>query len=649
MGKLTLLLVLAAALGGTVLTMSTRASLGASSALVGGAEADVVAREIAETARSLAVAQLLRDEGFEDTLAGGVRALDGGEYTVDVASIDQYGVTLVVTARYGGAVHRSRSTYLYDPMDVPGPMWIDGPVVSADLVDGARPTISGGGQRKGVLLDPRRHEEHELEEFYKMEDQEASLRDVLQGSDAEFESTRAADWEGGAEGRGLLGNLGVETTQDLYYKALARFDARDGDQKIAGPRTVSTSVDWSGGQRDRITVVDGDLRVAPGGAVSGSGVLVVNGGLFVEDGPVPGALVWSGLVIVQSDADELPIELEGRVQIRGALAVAHTAYPPGGHLDVSVYGNLAGMSPSNPAGAHRGQREWSADRPWFDHSHAFDRLAHPTIAGETRGGHVVYLQGGAAGPYENDIVAVRLFMNYMSASGAGSTPVYLAFGNPQNHGYAQYRLDVAGQPDVLRGTVQEGFPEAFRHPDGGHRSAVFPLDRLRSLDVNVQSLRALRRSFDDSGCGSYPECIGNDWNRRGALAVRLVRASDDKRLYESTLYWHMRQDEVEAYEASVAEWQEKIKRQEGYGAFVTLGDGVDIRFRHNDLDALVEKMDFEPDAVRLVTATAQHLSATEAHQACVGGATVPLERGLPVASLAERLGATGALGPCRSN
>ena len=644
MGKLALLLVLASVLGGTAITMSTRSSVGASAALAGGAEADVVAREIAETARDLAVSKMLGAEGFVDPLLTGVRPLDGGEYTVSVESLGQYEATLRVVASYGGAVHTTRSTYLYDPMNVPGPIWVDAPVATGEIVAGARPKIWGGAdgpEKRNVVLDRRGHDKHELESFFRLDSLTAKLGGMAAGAGLALEVPPASAWEG--EG-GLLANLGrdVRNTEDLYFKALSRFEPGS-DVRIGGPKLVTGAETWAGPGRDRITVVTGDLLIAPGGRVEGSGVLVVNGALRVTRAPTglaQGSLTWRGLVIVRSSADELPVELKGAVSIRGALAVAHTAFPPGGHLDVSVYGDLGGMDPSSPAGAYRGSR-WPARYPWFNHSHAFDLRPHPTVAGEVRGPHVVYLKDGGPGPYEAE-VDFALFRRYMP-----NEDVYVEFGNPGSHGYATFRMEVAGQPVEIEGTPQE-FPLFFRHRLGPSRSAPFRPSALRSLEVKVRSLRALRKSFDhvDPGCDSYPECIGNDWNRKGALSLRIMRARDHKRLYESTLYWHMREDEVAAHEAAENAWRERIRSQTGYGAHITLGNDVDVQFRHNDLDALVSKMGFVPDNVRLITASADHLSATDPRVICEGTSTGALGAG-GLDALTERLAAGGTLGPCR--
>ncbi|MEM9997402.1 MAG: hypothetical protein AAF809_06840 [Bacteroidota bacterium] len=62
------------------------------------------------------------------------------------------------------------------------------------------------------------------------------------------------------------------------------------------------------------------LHLSPGDSVWGRGTLLVEGDLVVEDGA---QLRWDGLVLIHTNGapHQLRVELGGRVQIRGALAV----------------------------------------------------------------------------------------------------------------------------------------------------------------------------------------------------------------------------------------------------------------------------------------------------------------------------------------
>ncbi|MEM8560168.1 MAG: hypothetical protein AAGG50_20305 [Bacteroidota bacterium] len=66
------------------------------------------------------------------------------------------------------------------------------------------------------------------------------------------------------------------------------------------------------------------LHLSPGDSVWGRGTLLVEGDLVVEDGA---QLRWDGLVLIHTNGapHQLRVELGGRVQIRGALAVRQAA------------------------------------------------------------------------------------------------------------------------------------------------------------------------------------------------------------------------------------------------------------------------------------------------------------------------------------
>ena len=626
MGKLSVLLVLAAVLGGTLLTANTRRTINASAAHQSGGQADVLAREIAESAQSLVVTRMMTPGGLTDPGIVGLQPLDGGTFSVAVSDLTPETATVEVQAIYGGAVHTVRNTYRYDRMSAPGPLWFDVPTATGRIESGS-PSITGGD----VLVDPRRHQEHALDGFLPLSDVVSEIGAMASGSGSSLPAPNAAAWPGDD---GLLGDLNVDDTAALYRQALAQFDADAGDQTF-GSTTVTTPVTVGG--EDNITLVTGDAVIAPGGSVTGSGLLVVDGNLTVESTDAgQGRLDWTGLILVRTDGDVLRLDLKGDVTVRGAIAVVHDTYPPGGHLDISVYQDAAGMDASAPGGAGRGTH-WDAAWPWYDHVHAFDLLPKPGSSTELRDTRVEFLDGGAATAYEADVHLAELI-----AAAGTSTPVYLEFGNPDSHGYAVFDLDVQGRVDVERASVQAGFPSGFQHPDGGTRSAVFQLGDLQTLAIEVQSLRALRQSFDDPSCTVWPFCIGADWNRRGALALRLVRGDDDVRLWETTFYWHMREEEKAAHEAAEEAWRERVSNQTGFGTHVVLGDDVDIQYLHWPIEALAAKMLFDVDKVALVSSSSDHLSATDSKEVCAGGETLLVAP----SDLAGHLGTGGVLGRC---
>ena len=598
MGRLVLFIVLAASVGGSILSMATRETASATDAVHTEGQADLLAREIAESGLSLALAEMTRGGGLADPGLSGV-ALRGGEFSVDFTDLGGDQASVRVAATYGGAVHEIQNTYRYDPMDAPGPLWLDVPYGSGSLAGTL--TVDGGTDDLPVRLDPRRHADHELESFLPLAPFEQSLGWATSRAGGRYETSPAGAWAGE---RGLLGDLNVDDTEGLYQAALEAFDAADGDAAIAGPHTVTGAASWGGAAN--VTHIQGGLTVS--GSVSGSGVLVVDGDLVTRPGS---SLTWSGLVIVRGTGDVLALDLGGTVRVDGAVAVVHNGFPPGGHMDVSVYQDKGGMTQTygDLTGANQ-QWGW---RPWYEHTHRFDE----TPESAPRGRHVYYLENGGAGRHEAEVELAQ-FLRKLGAD----TEVYLEFANVANHGFSTFTATFAGRTGPVRGTVRGGFPDDFRSATGGaHRSARFRAGDLRSLDVEVRSLRSLRPMFNtgSSPCSDWPVCIGYDWGRKEALAVRLMRASDGKRLYESTLYWHMKGREIQAHEAAEAEWRRQIQEGRTFGTRLQVGGDVAFAYRRGPITALAEKMKFDGDEVHLVTAAADHTKPSEPSE-CVGAA-----------------------------
>ena len=607
MGRLVLFIVLAASLGASVITMAMRGTASATDAVQAQTQADVLAREVAESGLSLALAQMTRGGGLSDPGLQDV-ALRGGEFSVDFTDLGADQASVRVKATWGGAVHEIQNTYRYDPMDAPGPLWLDVPYGSGTM-DGTL-AVDGGPDRLPVRLDPRRHADYDLESFLPLAPFESALGWAANRAGGGYETSPAGAWAGE---RGLLGDLNVADTEELYHAALESFDAADGDAAIAGPHTVSGAASWGGAAN--VTHVRGGLTV--GGSVSGSGVLVVDGDLVTRPGS---SFTWDGLVLVRGTDDVLNLDLDGTVRVQGAVAVVHNGFPPGGHMDVSVYQDKDGMT--RPHGDLTGaNRQWGW-RPWFEHTHRFDE----TPERAPRGRHVYYLENGGAGRHEAEVELAKL-LGKLDAD----AEVYLEFANVENHGFSAFTATFAGRPAPVRGTVRGGFPADFRSATGGaHRSVRFRAGDLRSLDVEVRSLRSLQPMFNtgSSPCSDWPRCIGQDWDRKKSLAVRLMRADDGKRLYESTLYWHMKGREIAAHAAAEAEWRRQIEEGRTFGTRLQVKGDVAFAYRRGPINALAEKMKFDGDEVHLVTAAADHTKPSEPGRCADRGGVLTAAEGL---------------------
>ncbi len=639
MGRYLLFVVLATVVGGAVLALNMQGTLSQTLRRHSEGQADVLAREIAEAGQSVALSEMAAGGVFRDPTVrlGAEQDYEGGRFQIEyVPGASAREATLRVTGTYGGAVHTVESAYAYEPLDAPGPLWLDVPYATMSAAAGAR--IADDSGDRTVLFDARKHDDLDLESLLPIQGLAGDLGGAVRSAHSALAVPGKSEWTGPG---GLLDGLNVDDAEGLYQKAVGAVDLAAGDRTFAGDWTVGgpaallappaglpvarvpllaplaaamagpaapggvlpDAAFGSTADGTRITFFGGDLTVT--GSLTGHGVLLVDGALRVE----PDArLHWNGLVIVHGTDAVLPVELDGAVAITGMMVVVHEAFPPGGHLDVSVYRAQAGMTDGVPEGDRSEQASgWNAVHPWHQHTHAFDI----TPAAAPRGDHVYFMKDGGAGVHEAQ-VQFRTFLQRF-----GDEPVYLSFANADHDGYARIALDVAGAEGTggpLRATVQGGFGD-FASAASGRRSKTFPASALRAFDLDVLSLRRLRKAFDDPSCGDWPRCIGRDWNRAGALAFRVHRASDHARLYEATFYWHMKEREKALHQAEEAAWREKIRGGDAFGAHLRLGPDVRLTFDIAEVAELSRRLDFDGGRVVLVSSTSSHVTAAEGRAA----------------------------------
>ena len=596
MGRYTLLLVLAAVAGGSYLSytaLRTQAETGDRRA---GSQAAVLARQLAESGQAIALTAITQDDGFDASGGGvfiGTRDYRGGTIGFDTLDVEPLGdgrqrATLLVSGAYDEAKHRLRSVYDFDPMDFPGPIWLDVPYATAAIDRAA--TVAGDGVVFEPQIDPTKNDDLALG------------RDGFSLAAAKGQFAAAGspvpEWDrpGDADGKGRTGDLnnGGSSADDLYFQ-LSNAAARPGptNRVLVGSRTLSGTI----GAPDAITLVKGDVTVR--GAVRGQGALVVEGDLRV-----PGRMDWEGLVVVRSEAQHATVDLSGAVTITGALVVSQEAYPPGGHVDLTVFRSPTGSwSPAwgrregGPSASLGPSPTWSLAQPfrWFEHTHRFDQPADGDA--DRLAGRVRFYD--RAGDPHGRYAALGDLLRHL-----GSKRVRIEFAHVRGaHGHAVYDLDVEGREPVS-GTVAQGFAETAMEGSSTFRSARFEARDLRRLTVRPRSRRSLRKLWDGPGrCpgDEWPYCVGEDQrNRRGALTVRVI---DDARpgtvYYEGAIYWHMQAGEEQAeHLADKAEWQAGVASGETpFGTTFTMGPRARVTYAGGPIVALAEKAGFKGNEV----------------------------------------------------
>ena len=622
MGRYTLFLVLAAVVGGSYLSYSllrTRAETGDRRA---GSQAATLARQLAESGQAIGLTAITKADGFDKggggVFSGGKREHRGGTIGFDTLDTQDFPdgrqratirVSGVVAGPYGVATHRLRSVYDFDPMDFPGPVWLDVPYATAKI-KGA--TIDGVGPSTQPQIDPRKNNDLNLASDGFTFDQ---ARQQFAGAGASVGSWDVGGDSDNNDGRGrtrdLRGDVPADqnrysTADDLYYQL-----SNAATKTYDGPRTLSGAV----GAPDAITLVRGDVTVT--GSVRGQGALVVEGDLRV-----PGTMDWTGLVVVRSEEQHAVVDLGGSVRITGALVVSQEAYPPGGHLDLTVFRAPEGSWPvawgrreGGPSAGLQPSPNWSLSQPfrWFEHTHRFDQ---PADGNADRAAGLVRFVDRPAGDPQDRYTALRDLLQHL-----GSTRVRVEFARAGSaHGHAVYEMEVAGQGGVV-GTVARGFDGTALAGPSEYRSASFAAQDLRRLTVRPRARRSLRKLWDGSGnCdgGLWPYCVGEDrWGRRGALGVRVVGADNGKLYYEGTLYWHMQEGaEQDQHAADLAAWRDGVASgATPFGTDLTMSSRVNVTYALAPIVALAERAGFRGNRVIHISTESDLTEAVETRAA----------------------------------
>ena len=631
MGKLLLLLVSATILGATVLTLGTRVLSNETTLGHREGQADVLSRQIAESGHSVVLASIVGSNGFRDP-GFAERDYEGGTYAVVYTpSVTGDSVEVTVTGSYGGAYHTMRSTYEWDDMDYPSPVWLDVPYVSATADGGA--SVSGVGPDGNALpvrFDRRKYDQMGLSSLVPWGTMATASATAAAAAGTSIavpgmNATNPNDWPT------LLEDVNVSDGEGLYQAALAQ----PAETVVAGPRVVTGSATW--GAPAEVTQVTGNLRVE--GTLRGSGALIVEGGFEV---PASGRVEWDGLIVVRAEQQFVPVVFDGAVRVDGALAVVQHAYPPGGHLDVTTWRDTgSGLGSGNVQGEPSAAPWNTAAYPWYQHKHRFDI--------DTGSKTVEYLRNGGAVP---GIEQHTEFYDLIDE--LGSRDVYFEVVNPSQHGYARWRVELA---DGTRhgGSVKNGFG-AFAEGGATHRSAAFPADELRDFSVDIRSLRTLKGRFDgQGGCDQWPFCIGERWDRGGTLRIRVREDGSGKVVYDSALYWHMQPTEWAAYNVQEDSWRTAIQNGSLFGTKLHFGSRTDITYDVDPILALVERMGFDGNELIHHGTSTTHISASEARQdaeanglpagramVCVGAR----ELVVPTSQVAQQLAAGATLGAC---
>ena len=640
MGKFTLIIVIGAIFGGTLLAYSTRGSWGQTEKMQRLSQGDLLAREAAAAGQSLVIRDMIRNNGngldpsdpsFEGTtimLPGGVGSFTLGSYDYSASPVEE--VTFRVIGRYTGAdsvtaEHTIESTYEWDPFEFPCAICFDTPFVHASVA----PSNPGAGFRSpadSALFSRRAFYDLEMGLIFNLENEVLRpLSDSLVLAEGRLRSPRST-----TEAFEDLNVPDAAELRDRIFNILNSGPAESGDETILNPKLMGDCVtnDKNGGSTSKIVRFSGGLIIGPGSCLKGQGVLLIdNGNLRVlRDSTGDGELYWNGLVMVSSPtsgrlSDSLYVTLDGIVDITGGIVIAQRMAAPGGHVDITVHQDLTApfwdrpfgdttMLAGTPSDVYPPQvgsnpptfsrADFSFPLPWYQHTHKYDSLTQilsiPSNPSGKRVDFFNYLLTN--GTSHEDFTQFDAVLDAVKALGVDSIGLEFVNAAPARtaNGDARYTLMVAGvTPTPIDTFVSTGFVDT---PLVGTRppyiSDAFRTEDLQTLSLTVNSMRMLRELFDGQfSCNqsdSSPICLGHQRGRGGALGVRLRSAKEDstfqdnsgiafgQTLYEASIYWHMNATETSYYSAQRDSIRQNFREDGSMGTHFRMGPDVTIRY-----------------------------------------------------------------------
>ena len=303
---------------------------------------------------------------------------------------------------------------------------------------------------------------------------------------------------------------------------------------------------------------------------------------------------------VHSESQVVDLHFDGEVIIDGLLAISQEALPPGGHMDVTTLRSLSGDWPDA-----RGT-ELQGSKPFHRHRHRYDLHLAPYNSGEPIR-TLFYRDSSLPSSAANYLDGFTRFNNTLS--NLTGELIALEFDHfDGSHGHALWTLTLNGT--TYNGSVKNGFGDAAFSADMPHRTSWFTPSDLQDFIVNIQSLRALRQSWDGypsgqsgplcypfgvgGGQGLWPGCVSRHWDRGNALTMRIIRESDRKTVYENATYWHLRQDELQAHIDSEEAWRDSIQGGATYGVNFRLGADASLNYNEASIIAAGERLKFDP-------------------------------------------------------
>ncbi len=565
MGKAALLFALAATITTVWLTYSTQETSRDTQDAQFLAHSNQMARELANKGRKLALANWIQVSGEEGSVPFLTMDDEGGTIKITNYNVSSGVLDLTVRAEYEGAVHDIRSQYQWNPGGAMNALQVKAAAIDFDISSQTTldiPSIALDDQSladlDNVLIQDLGLADDLNDMGLGIDNITSNLESALSGSG---KSEIAVDIIDTADRLKLEQETGMFFPDQVESALGSYIGANPGiETTINDGNNLPASYDAHGGEG--VLRIKDDLTIS--GDFSGSGILVIEGNLIVPDGA---SFDWNGLVIVKPPAENQnpKINFAGNVNIQGGLIAMHEAMPNSGHMDITTFRDMNGVW-SQAQGPDRKLWYWS----WcMYHKHDFT---------SKYGNSITYYSNNSSERIHEREIHLNETLNKLGSN----TEVFFEVYNTLAHGRGSLTMELNGQ-DRVSNPVAAGFETTVVDPSNQYRSKTFKVSELKYLHLDILRLSSLKKMWDTGSrypnCSttSGPVCVGYDRNRYGSLTLALYKVSgaSEYKIYESSMYWHRRTDEIEAYNDKMEDLVDDLK-SDGYGLDITFGDNTTL-------------------------------------------------------------------------
>ena len=565
MGKGALIIALAATFITLTVTNTTLITTRETQDVKNRSASNMMARDLALKGRKLVLSHWAGTEGSASSAPFQTLTQDGGTITVTSYSSASNIMDVTLRAEYDGAVHDIRSRYQWNPGGALNPFQIKAADIDFTISNQASLNI------KELTLDDQSLAEldevliedlslgDDLSDFgLGMADMTSSLETSLTDNNHSGISINVVD---------TADRLQLEQEDGMFFPdqvetALAGYLATNPNKETTITNASSVPASFGTDAEGQVLRVTDDWTVS--GNFTGEGILVVEGNFVVPQGA---SFDWNGLVIIKPPASNQnpQIDFSGVTNLTGGLIIMHEAMPNSGHMDVTTFRDYSGNWYSS-TGVDKKLWYW---RWCMYHKHDFT---------SAYGNNITYYSSTSSERIHESQIHFYDTIRRL----AGSDDIFLQISNPTAHGRGTITLEIDGNARVTY-PASAGFDPSIASASNPYRTQTFKVNDLEYFHIDINRLSSLKKMWDNGSrypnCSSTsgPLCVGYSYDRQGTLTFQLYKVSgaSETKIYEATMYWHRRTDEIDAFNDKMEDLVSDLQSP-SYGLDLNMGDNFTL-------------------------------------------------------------------------